>query len=179
MIHLELKEKLKFLLEQEVITQEEYDLLFSKLDGDEEVEAEKEEVKPEEVETNEEATPEAEEDIELETEAEEVDEEVDEEVEQEVEEEIEPEEVPEEVDETAQKLETLSAQYGEIEEIKKTNEALAGRVQVLEELVHNLSVKEDVEDEFGATGTGKTTNGGEPMVDSARGLWSALGGQRK
>ena len=62
---------------------------------------------------------------------------------------------------------------------KKTNEALAGRLQVLEELVNNLSVKEDVEDEFGATGTGKTTNGGEPMVDSARGLWSALGGQRK
>lgn len=70
------------------------------------------------------------------------------------------------------------AQQGQYEEIKKTNEALGGRLSVVEELLNKLSVKEDVDKDFGASGTGKAANGGEPMVDGAKGLWDALNGHK-
>jgi hypothetical protein len=46
----------------------------------------------------------------------------------------------------------------------------------LEDVLSKLSVKEDTEEDFGISGQGKTTAGGEPYQDKAAQLVKKMGG---
>lgn len=195
---MDLKEKYKLLLDEELIDQREYDLLMSNMADDTEkkdVQANEEEVKADGEEVKEEVKGEevkAKDDFHDNIDGDKADEGVEEikaeaktETLEEEEQESAQEQASEEnallkrIEELEAQVKTNGANLNEISEVKKTNEALAQRVAVLEDLITKLSVKADEEEEkdFGASGNGQSVNGGEPSVDKSKGLWHALGGR--
>lgn len=161
------KEKYKFLLDEELIDQVEYDLLLSNAGDDEpqeaEVEAEEEQVTEEEPVAEEEPTQEIEAEGE-ESANEEVDEVV-EEVESDTEE-------PQSVNENEAFIQTLQ---NKIEELEKVNTALSARMDTFEELISKLSVEETPEEDFGVSGMGKTKQGVNEQRDDQEALYKVMG----
>lgn len=186
-----LKEKLKLFLDEELIDQAEYDKLIATAGDEEEAKKEPNEEKkdvetPNGKETQEDVGDDAHKQIEgdkpKET-AEEIKQEASTETAEKEANETPQEQASEEnsllkrIDELEKLVKDYEGKLGKIEEVEKTNEALAQRVATVEELLNKLSVKaDDDEEDFGASGTGKSTNGGKESAGSDKNIWSALGG---
>lgn len=161
------KEKYKLLLDEELITQEEYDLLMSSA-GDEEpqeaeVEAEEQE-QVEEVEQTETQEPEVEAEQVAEPETNEV---VEEPIDNTEEVKVEPQ-----ADGSEAQIQALS---NKVEELEKVNTALVSRLEVLEQTLSKLAVEEPKGDDFGISGTGKTVQGVNEQKNEQKNLYKALG----
>lgn len=159
------KEKYKLLLEEELIDQAEYDLLMSIADDDEPQEAE---VEAEEEQGSEESTEIQEPEMEAEQVAEqEVDEVVEESIDNTEAEKVEPQ-----VNGSEAQIQALT---NKVEELEKVNTAMVSRLEVLEQTLSKLAVEAPPSEDFGISGTGKTTQGVNEAKNEQKNLYKAMG----
>jgi hypothetical protein len=74
-------------------------------------------------------------------------------------------------------VEPTTVSIGDLDQVKTVVSTLESKIRALEEVLSKLSVKEETEEEdFGISGQGKTTAGGEPYQDKAAQLVKKMGG---
>jgi hypothetical protein len=81
-----------------------------------------------------------------------------------------------EVDVAQGGVEPTTVSIGDLDQVKTVISTLESKIRALEDVLSKLSVKEETEEDFGISGQGKTTAGGEPYQDKAAQLVKKMGG---